>query len=132
MDKLLVLIRGVSGAGKSSLADILTMLPDTLAIAADDYWGPDYNFDITKLHEAHAWCQLMARSYLEDGASVVVHNTATTERDVRLYKEIAESHGAKFISIIVENRHGNDSVHGVPQEVRQTQEAKLRNSIKLL
>lgn len=132
MDKTLILIRGVSGAGKSTLADILTMLPDTKAIAADDYWGPNYDFDPTELHIAHHWCQLTARSYLEDDCSVVVHNTATTERDVNTYKSIAKDHGAKFISIIVENRHGNNSVHNVPEEVRASQAYKLSNSIKLI
>lgn len=131
MEKTLILIRGVSGAGKSTLATMFEGL-NFATVAADDYWGPNYNFDITKLHLAHHWCQLTVRQLLEDGASVVVHNTATTEKDVTIYQDIAAQHGARFTSIIVENRHGNDSVHGVPQEVREGQERKLRASIKLI
>ena len=130
--KKLILVRGVSGAGKSTVAAILGRNENTHTVAADDYWGPDYNFDITKIHLAHHWCQLMARSYLENNYDVVVHNTATTNKDVEVYEKIAQEHGAEFFSIIVENRHGNDSVHNVPQEVRAAQERKLRSSIKLI
>ncbi|MGL4520525.1 MAG: AAA family ATPase [Phocaeicola sp.] len=132
MEKTLLLIRGVSGAGKSTLADLFYDNLDFATVAADDYWGPNYDFDFTKLHLAHHWCQLSARQLLESGTSVIVHNTATTEKDVAIYQSIAKEHGAKFISIIVENRHGSDSVHGVPQEVRAAQESKLRASIKLI
>ena len=74
----------------------------------------------------------MARSYLGNDWDVVVHNTATTEKDVEIYQSIAKEHGAEFFSIIVENRHGNDSIHGVPTQVRAAQERKLRSSIKLI
>lgn len=132
MEKTLILIRGVSGAGKSTLAEMFENFSNFTTVAADDYWGPDYDFDIRKIHLAHHWCQLVTRQVLEDGTSVVVHNTATTEKDVAIYQEIAKEHGARFISLIVENRHGNDSIHGVPQEVRAAQERKLRASIKLI
>lgn len=132
MEKTLILVRGVSGAGKSTLAGIFENLGSFTTIAADDYWGPDYDFDIRKIHLAHRWCQLTVRQILEDGTSVVVHNTATTEKDVGIYQDIAKQHGARFISLIVENRHGSDSIHGVPQEVREGQERKLRASIKLI
>lgn len=130
--KKLILIRGVSGAGKSTLAELLAQLPNTNEVSADEYWGPDYAFDYTKLHLAHQWCQLSARAYLQDGCNVIIHNTATTERDVRVYQAIANEYGASFTSIIVENRHGCNSVHGVPEQVRKDQEMKLRNSIKLI
>ncbi len=131
MEKTLILIRGVSGAGKSTLAAMFEGL-NFATVAADDYWGPNYDFDISKIHLAHHWCQLTVRQLLEDDTSVVVHNTATTEKDVAIYQDIAMQHGARFVSIVVENRHGNDSVHGVPQEVREGQERKLRASIKLI
>jgi predicted kinase len=132
MEKTLILLRGVSGAGKSTVAELLGNLDGYATIAADDYWGPEYDFDITRLHFAHHWCQLVTRSHLEDGMSVVVHNTATTNKDVEIYQQIAKEHNARFISLIVENRHGSDSVHNVPQEVRAGQERKLRSSIKLI
>lgn len=131
MEKTLILIRGVSGAGKSTLAELFEGL-NFATVAADDYWGPNYDFDISKIHLAHHWCQLTVRQLLEDGTSVVVHNTATTEKDVAIYQDIAVQQGARFVSIVVENRHGNGSVHGVPQEVRECQERKLRASIKLI
>lgn len=125
----LILVRGVSGAGKSTIA---AMFKDAEAVAADDYWGPDYDFDITKIHLAHHWCQMVVRATLTQGTDVVVHNTTTTEKDIGIYQSIAKEYGAEFFSIIVENRHGNDSVHNVPQQVLDAQERKLRSSIKLI
>lgn len=123
----LILVRGVSGAGKSTVAGMFK----AVRIAADDFWGEDYNFDASRLHEAHEWCQETTELLLITGQDVVVHNTATTEKEVKVYKDIAEYYNAEFFSIIVENRHGNDSIHNVSQEVRAKQESKLRNSIKL-
>lgn len=128
----LILVRGVSGSGKTTVADLLGNLEGYVTVAADDFWGEDYNFVVTLLHQAHLWCQMTTINHLLEGKSVVVHNTATTEKDVEVYQRIASEYGARFISLIVENRHGNDSVHNVPPAVRLGQERKLRSSIKLI
>ena len=39
--------------------------------------------------------------------------------------------GLSVVSLIVENRHGSDSIHSVPQETRDVQERRLRNSLQL-
>ena len=56
-ERNLLLIRGVQGSGKSSLAELVAKLGHTRAIyAADDYFTAcdgTYTFDMSKLHEAH-------------------------------------------------------------------------------
>ena len=59
----LYLIRGLPGSGKSTLASRLTSFSGTeysLAFEADDYFlneNGEYNFDPSKLREAHEDCQ---------------------------------------------------------------------------
>lgn len=60
---------------------------------------------------------------------VFVANTFTTEKEIKPYKDLADRHDYMFISLIVENRHGNSSIHGVP--VSKLEEMKARFSIKL-
>lgn len=78
------------------------------------------------------------RGYMEDSfhglgnwLKIIVSNTTTTEKELKPYIDLAEEYGYKVVSLIVENRHGNDSIHNVPQEIRDSQENRLRNSLKL-
>ena len=127
----LYLVRGVSGAGKSTFA---TMLSKTLRVPnyeADHYfirYGV-YTFEPGKLPEAHLWCQKQVKATLELQASCLVSNTSTTEKEVKVYQDIAKECQANFVSLIVENRNGTMSVHNVPEEVLQRQ--RNRFSVKL-
>ena len=126
----LYLIRGLPGSGKSSLAQDLENI--AIRVEADDFFldhEGNYNFDATKLKQAHEYCYEKASEYLKLEYSVVVSNTSTTEKEVRRYQELVEKHNATFVSLIVENRHGNSSVHDVPTE--KIQQMKNRFSIKL-
>lgn len=130
----LYIIRGCSGSGKSTLAKIMA---DGLKINfyeadqfAIDSLG-NYNFDVTKLGFYHAACQQAVLSELSNGWDVIVSNTSTTEKELKPYLAIAEELGAQVISIVVENRHGNENIHDVPEETLARQEQRLRGSIKL-
>jgi len=136
MDKTLYILRSVSGAGKTTLARTLEeSLFDCVAIAADDYHYDEdgnYNFDIDNLGKAHEWCKTTV--YIEmkrEATNIVVHNTNTSEREIKPYIDMAKECGYKVVSLVVENRHGNRNVHNVPMEVLDKQEKRLRGSIKL-
>lgn len=133
MVKTLYLIRGVPGSGKSSFANELlkATIVDEVFEADQFFLGLDgrYLFDATKLGNAHAWCQSKTRLALSLGQSVAVSNTSTTEKEVEVYRKIAEDYGAKFVSIIVENRHNGVNIHNVPAE--KIQQMKSRFSVKL-
>lgn len=129
----LYLIRGVSGAGKSTFARILA---DSLGISyyeADEFFVDketgEYNFDPALLSHAHEVCKYQTECGLSMGFSVVVSNTSTTEKEVKTYQNLAEYYQANFVSLIVENRNGTMSVHDVPEEVLQRQ--RNRFSVKL-
>jgi hypothetical protein len=63
---------------------------------------------------------------------IIVDNTSTKERDFSFYENAAKEHGAMFISLVVENRHGNKDIHSVPQSVREMQAENIKNSLLLL
>jgi hypothetical protein len=60
---------------------------------------------------------------------IVVSNTFTQEWEMQSYFDMANEYGYKVFSIIVENRHGSQSVHNVPEETLI--KMKNRFSIKL-
>ena len=124
--KELFLLRGLPGSGKSTLAESL----GGTHLEADMYFMEDggYQFDVTKLKDAHQWCQNSVEDamtwdeypeieFLSAGVSrIVVSNTFTQEWEMKPYFELAEKHGYKVYSLICENRHGGINEHGVPED----------------
>lgn len=129
----LYLIRGVPGSGKSTFAQELKQRGVVdVVFEADRYFYDqfgDYNFDPSKLAEAHRWCLNSTISSLDVGSNVAVSNTLTTEKELEPYLRAAESMGVNVVSLIVENRHGSSNVHNVPEET--IARMKQRFSVKL-
>lgn len=123
MSKVLILLRGLPGAGKTSLAYFIWN--EYAVCEADQYFYDKegkYNFNPAKLGEAHKWCQDKVETYMKDNQlnpqyypEIVVSNTLTTEKEIQPYIDLANKYGYKVVSLIVENRHGNKSVHNVPE-----------------
>lgn len=115
--KILYLVRGLPGSGKSTLAKEL----GGVHLEADMYFirglGDVYQFDASKLKNAHEWCQMMTETSMMDSKKrIVVSNTFTQEWEMKPYYELAEKYGFVVFSLIVENRHGGINEHGVPEE----------------
>jgi predicted kinase len=113
--KELFLLRGLPGAGKSTLAKSI----DGRHAEADQYFMEDgeYKFDASKLKDAHLWCQSIVDSYMRNGFErVTVSNTFTQEWGMDYYFDLAKKYGYRVYSLIVENRHGGVNEHGVPTE----------------
>ena len=141
MKKELILIRGVSGAGKTTFAKTLEFLvPDTeisraQSVCADDYFNDEetgeYKFYPEGLPHAHAWCVLQVKDMMQGytlnkmDSVILVHNTFTESWEMERYEELAKEYGYKVTHIIVENRHGSGSVHDVPLKVRQKQKTRF-------
>ena len=135
MNKNLYLLRGIPGAGKSTLAK---QLGDN-HFETDTYFMVDgeYKFDPTKLRTAHEWCQSQVElamiqnhiTYGLDSSDIVVSNTFTQEWEMKHYYDLADQYGYRVFSIIVENRHGGVNEHGVPEDKLQIM--KDRFEVKL-
>jgi uridine kinase len=120
--KDLILLRGLPGSGKTTLGEVILQLPNNQLkpLSADDYFTDkdgNYNFDFTKLKEAHNDCQQRCANLMQhDVVKIVVSNTFTQEWEMKPYYEMAERYGYRVHSVIVENRHGNKNVHNVPED----------------
>lgn len=128
MERNLIVCRGLPGSGKSTFAELIC----STVFTADDYFmkNGNYEFDATKLGQAHEWCQKQVQNAMEHGLSkVCVANTSTTERELKPYYDLAKKYGYKVFSVIVENRANTKNIHDVPQET--IQKMKDRFSIKL-
>lgn len=117
---------GAPGAGKSTLArTIQSKYPkdEFFILSTDDYWGPEYDFEISKLRGAHIWNQKRCKDYCELGRNVIIDNTNTTFKEVENYLDIAKEFGY-WVSVVrpttdwAVNAEAcyNKNVHGVPYE----------------
>jgi predicted kinase len=127
--KNLILLRGLPGSGKSTVAK---MFPDARNFEADMYFiAPDgtYTFDPSRIKDAHEWCRRNVENTMSFGKDVVVSNTFTQEWEMEAYYELAEKYEYQVVSLIVENRHGGKNIHGVPDDKLEIM--KNRFEIKL-
>jgi len=132
----LILLRGIPGSGKTTLANVILQQPNNNPqeiLSADDFFDDGnggYNFDPTKLKEAHNYCQFRCSERMRQQKSrIVVANTFTQEWEMDEYFKMAERYDYRVHTIIVENRHGNENIHGVPKD--KVQQMKNRFEIKL-
>ena len=116
MEKVVIIIRGLQGSGKSTVGKLF----DTKAIcSADDYFVRDgvYEWYGMGLPKAHAWCIRKCRRFMKKQAPrIVIDNTAVKARDLVPYQDLARQFGYMVHVIIVENRHGGKNSHGVPED----------------
>ena len=131
--KELFLLRGLPGSGKSTLAKSL----GGINIEADQYFMVDgeYKFDSSKIKLAHNYCQSQTQAWMGNNGEqvnvdrIVVSNTFTQEWEMDYYYKLAEKYGYRVYSLVVENRHGGVSEHGVPEE--KLEQMRNRFEIKL-
>lgn len=108
----LVIIRGVPGSGKSTMAR--RDYPDHVLVEADMYFiCPDgkYRYDPSKIKDAHAWCRHMVHHHLSNGRNVVVANTFTRKWEYEPYLKMCDD-----VEVVVA-RGNYRNVHGVPEHV---------------
>jgi len=125
MNKHLIILRGVPGCGKSTLAEYISIINDSDSIkksticCTDDFFIKDgvYKWEASKLKLAHKWCEDKCKKAMEVGETrIIIANTNTTEKEMQPYFDMANKYGYMVFSVIVENRHGGLNKHNVPNK----------------
>jgi len=133
--KNLYILRGLPGSGKSTLAKQL----GGSHFETDKYFvgeNGEYNFDGSKLKEAHQWCQdsvsnaMLLNHTTGENETIVISNTFTQEWEMKPYMDMAKEWGYIVFTIIVENRHGGVNQHGVPDEKLQQMVDRFETKLK--
>ena len=124
---ILYAFRGLPGSGKTSFAKSLNLK----FFEADQYFEKfnDSKYDFKLQKKAHQYCYQSVKEELENGRSVIVSNTMTSEEEVLEYYSLAKELNVKFVSVILENRHNGESIHNVP--ISSIEKMKKRFHIKL-
>ena len=129
MEKILTICRGIPGSGKSTFAKTLGGQHYEADMFFIDEEG-NYQFDVTKIKEAHQWCQSIVKTdMILEYPKIVVSNTSTEEWEMEPYFKLAKEYGYTVFSIVVENRHRGVNQHGVPEE--KLEQMRNRFEIKL-
>ncbi|KFQ59433.1 NEDD4-binding protein 2-like 2 isoform X2 [Pelecanus crispus] len=95
--KLLLILRGLPGSGKSTLSRILLgQSHDGIVFSTDDYFRQQdgYTYNAAQLGDAHDWNQKRAKQAMEQGKSpVIIDNTNTQAWEMKPYVEVALEKG---------------------------------------
>jgi len=105
-----IFVRGVSGSGKTTFA--VENFPNRVLVEADQFFldeDNNYNFDPSRLKDAHEWCFNTAKKFAEANVPCIVANTFTREWELAKYLEVWPN--AKIYRMTGEF----ENTHGVPQ-----------------
>lgn len=116
--KNLFIVRGLPGSGKNTFIDALDA--QATIIGSDDFlvnqmgayeWSPERHRDALQKADA------AVVSAMERGdARIFLHGVFDEAAHMQKFFDLAKVHGYTVFTVIVENRHGGVSIHGVPPE----------------
>lgn len=129
-EKVLLIIRGAPGSGKSTIANALVA-----SMLFSDYFEADmyfetpegYKYDKSKLSEAHDWCYENVKEEMLAGRSVIVSNTSLRWWQYSRYIYLAQDLGYNIQIMILESSF--DSAHDVPEDKVLDMKRQLREDM---
>lgn len=107
-DRRVIIMRGLPGAGKSTLAEKLRERAPNKdnwrVISTDDLhvdWDGVYRFKVDKISEYHVQTKRLFLQLLMSGRSVIIDNTNLTEGEIGYFYDLALVYDAKPIIVTV-------------------------------
>lgn len=130
----LILLRGLPGAGKTTLARLLSEDGTYPVFSIDSYFtneNGDYNFKFEDNHLAYKRCEQNTERALQNAVpKVFVDNTFTLDWEIEPYFKMAKTYNYQVHVVTVENYHGSENVHEVSTE--QLKKMAEKYKVKLM
>lgn len=131
----LILLRGLPGSGKTTLAKVLSENNTYPVFSVDDFFTNEltgeYIFNFKDNHLAYKQCEELSEDAMKQQISkIFVHNTFTLDWELEPYFKLASKFNYTLFVVTVENYHHNKNTHEVSDE--QLQKMAEKYKVKLL
>ena len=139
--KQVVIMRGLPGSGKSTIAETLAKSTEFSYVCSADKFFIDhdgkYIFDRSQIGQAHKYCRTWFDAFIKSGTDlIIVDNTNVKRKDFAYYIDQAQKYKYAVTEVLVGGWSDNDittyhrrCTHGVPLETIQRMALSLRESI---
>jgi len=118
--KSLILLRGLPGSGKTTLANLLSENKKYPVFSIDDYFTDEkgtYHFKFDENHLAYKLCEENTRkSMMATTEKIFLHNTFTIDWEIETYFKLAKEFDYQIHVLTVENYHGTKNIHDISDE----------------
>lgn len=129
----LILLRGLPGSGKTTLASVLSEGGKYPVFSIDDYFTDkkgSYHFVHTENHLAYHQCEQRTMEAMKAGVEkIFVANTFTIDWELEPYFKMASELNYTLFVVTVENYHGSGNVHMIPDEQIRKMAEKFKTKL---
>lgn len=113
-------MRGLPGAGKSTLAKLLSEDGTYPTLSIDSYFTNakgEYDFKFDENHKAYKACEQNTEEALKQNkGKVFVDNTFTLDWEMEPYFKLAAKYNYQLHVVTVENYHSGKNIHSVDED----------------
>lgn len=128
--KSLILLRGLPGSGKTTLANVLSEGNKYPVFSVDDFFTSEtgeYRFEFEKNHLAYKQCEECTRAAMQQGKEkIFLDNVFSLEWEMEPYFKMASEYHYRVFVMTLENRHGSSNIHGLSDEQLQKMATKYK------
>lgn len=119
--KSLILLRGLPGSGKTTLAHVLSENGQYPVYSVDDYFTHpetgEYQFRYKENYLAYRHCEESCRASMIKGEKkIFIHNVFSIEWEMEPYFKLASEHEYQLHIVTVENYHDQQNTHAISDE----------------